>query len=259
MVLVAGAAILGALIGSFANVLIYRVPRRESIAFPASHCPQCNHEIRKRHNIPIVGWLILRGRCADCGARISPRYPLVEAIMAAAFGAIVWHWGLTWVSVLLLVFAVFTVVLAAIDFDVQRLPNPLVGTLAFATAVLLLVISWVYDDWEGLLRSLIAAAAIGLLYFVALVIYPKGLGFGDVKLAPVLGAIMGGFGWGAFAVGTFAGFLWGGVVGIGAMVVTRRTKNVRIPFGPWMLAGAWTGIVFGNAIWDWYLYDLMGL
>ena len=259
MALVIGAAILGALIGSFANVLIYRVPRGESIVFPTSHCPECGHEIRRRHNVPVVGWLVLRGKCADCGARISPRYPIVESIVALAFGAIVWHWGITWITALLLVFAVFSVVLAAIDLDVQRLPNPLVGALAIASAALLVVNAWATSDWPGLLRSVIAAAAVGLLYFVAFVIYPKGLGFGDVKLAPVLGAILGAFGWGAVVVGTFAGFLWGGVVGIAAMIATRRTRNVRIPFGPWMLAGAWTGILFGESVWDWYLHDLMGL
>lgn len=256
--LVVLALLLGLLWGSFANVVIYRVPAGMSIVTPRSRCPRCGTPIHARHNVPVVGWLWLRGRCASCHEPISPRYPLIELAMGLAFGLVVALSGLRWVTLVLLAFAFFSIVLAAIDFDVSRLPNVIVGSLAITTAVLIVAGSAATGAWGVALRSLLSALAVGALYLTAHLLYPKGLGLGDVKLAPVLGAILGLFGWGSVVVGTFAGFLWGAIVGVGVMVATKRARKVRIPFGPWMLAGAWTGVWWGQSLWDWYLGLVLG-
>jgi leader peptidase (prepilin peptidase)/N-methyltransferase len=179
--------------------------------------------------------------------------------MAVSYAAIVAVWGVTAASLLLIVFASFSIILAAIDIDVQRLPNVLVATLSCFVLGFVTVEAIVTGEWNNALRALIGAAAVGLLYGLAFVIYPKGLGFGDVKLAPALGAILGWFGWGELAVGTFAGFLWGAVFGAIVMASTKRLRDVRIPFGPWMLLGAWTGIFVGDAIGDWYTSVVIGI
>ena len=255
--LVGLAFVLGLSLGSFANVVIYRVPVGMSVVQPRSRCPQCGKPIRARHNAPVVSWLWLRGRCADCRAPISVRYPLVELSTGVAFGLIVAMSGLRWQTFLLLVFALFSIILAAIDLDVGRLPDAVVRPFAAVTAVVVVIGCGIDGTWAPTLRALIAATCIGLLYFIAYAVYPHGMGFGDVKLAPVLGATLGVFGWGAVVVGTFAGFLWGVLAGVVAMIVTRKIRKVRIPFGPWMFAGAWTGVVCGQQVWSWYLHTVL--
>ncbi|WP_291378278.1 A24 family peptidase [Demequina sp.] len=252
------AFVLGLLLGSFANVVIYRVPAGMSVVKPRSRCPQCETPIHARHNVPVLGWLWLRGKCASCREPISIRYPVVELTAGVAFALIVGLSGLRWVTLLLLVFAIFSIILAAIDLDVGRLPSAIVGPLAITTAVVIALGSGFTDSWGIALRALLGALAVGLLYLTAHLIYPSGLGFGDVQLAPVIGAILGVFGWGPVVVGTFAGFLWGALVGVVVMIATGRARKVRIPFGPWMLAGAWTGVIWGEPVWDWYLATMLG-
>jgi len=177
--------------------------------------------------------------------------------MGVAFAGIVAVTGLSWTTLLLLVLAVFSIILSAIDFDVQRLPNVLVLTFAVAAGVVIVAATITEDDWVQLVRALVGAGSLGLFYVIAFVIYPRGLGFGDVKLSPVLGGVLAYFGWHQLVVGAFAGFLWGALVGIGAMVVTRKVRRVRIPFGPWMFLGTWTGIIVGAMVGDWYLHHVL--
>ena len=251
------ALVVGLCVGSFANVVIYRVPAGLSVVSPGSHCPQCERPIRARHNVPVLGWLWLRGKCADCRAPISGRYPTVEFAVGVAFALVVCVSGVRWETLLLLVVAGFSAILAAIDLDVHRLPDAVVGPFAAVIVAVIVPACAVTGAWGASVRALIGAATVGALYFAAFLLYPKGLGFGDVKLAPVLGAVLGVFGWGPLVVGTFAGFLWGAIVGGAVMVATKRARGVRIPFGPWMLAGAWTGIVAGGPVWDWYLGTML--
>jgi leader peptidase (prepilin peptidase)/N-methyltransferase len=247
------AALVGLGLGSFANVVIYRIPAGESVVQPRSACPQCGHVIRNRHNIPVLSWLWLRRKCADCGAPISARYPLVELGTALAFVLVVGLNGLQWSTLLLLVLAYMSIILTAVDVDVQRLPDRIVGPFAIAVAGAILLISAIESSWSDALRALIGAALLGAIYFAAWFAYPKGMGFGDVKLAPVLGATLAFLGWPQLAVGGFFAFLWGAIAGIVVMVVSKRVKQVKIPFGPWIFAGAWTGIIIGQAVSDWYL------
>ncbi len=269
---VTGAGALGLAIGSFLNVVAGRVPRGESVVAPASACPACGHRIRPHDNVPVLSWFVLRGRCRDCGAAISPRYPIVEAVTGALFLLVALHfgpavasapdtrgaWGSALVLVAFLALAGFGVALAAIDLDVHRLPNALVYPLAASGAILLTTAALLGGDAAPLLRAVAGAIALGAVYLVIAFVRPGGMGAGDVKLAVALGLFLGWAGWGALAVGFIAAFGLGAVVG-GLLIALRRVdRRGGIPFGPWMIAGAWIGVAFGDPLAAGYL-SLFGL
>ncbi|GAA4924356.1 prepilin peptidase [Actinoplanes utahensis] len=242
-------ALLGLAIGSFLNVVIHRVPRDESLVAPGSHCPECGNPVRARHNVPVLGWLMLRGRCADCGTRISARYPLVEAGTAILFAAVAARFGWSWELPAYLYLAAIAIALAMIDLDVMRLPDKIVLPSYGVAAALLVPVSLTAGDPADLLRGLTAAVVLYVLYRVLAV---WGMGGGDVKLAPLLGFYLGWLGWSAVAVGAFAGFLLGGLVG-GALLASKpASRKSRIPFGPYMLAGAFLAVFAAAPLADWY-------
>ena len=245
--------LVGVLIGSFLNVVIWRVPRGESIVRPPSHCPSCDRPIAPRDNIPVLSWLLLRGRCRHCGARISARYPLVELLTAAVWVALALRIGLSADLPAFLYLGAIGVALALIDIDVKRLPNAIVLPSYPVLAVLLLVAAAVDDRWGDLLRAVAGGAILYAVYFLLVLVYPRGMGFGDVKLAGLLGAALAWLGWGELAVGGFAAFLFGGVFGLLLMVVRRAGRRSQIPFGPWMLLGAFVAVLWGGALADLYL------
>ncbi|WP_349902542.1 prepilin peptidase [Parafrigoribacterium humi] len=261
------AGFLGLVIGSFLNVVVYRVPLRHSIVSPASACPECGHPIRWYDNIPVASWLVLRGRCRDCGGRISARYPLVELATALFFVLVallflppvlgttsgVTMGALTLVLLAFLYFAAISVALALIDLDVHRLPNTIVLPAYLVATVLLVASATLSGDYGGLVRAAIGGAALGIAYLLMAVVAPGGMGFGDVKLAGVLGIFLGWIGWGALVVGAIAAFLLGGIFGIILILARRGGRKTAIPFGPWMLLGAWSGIAAGGPIWALYL------
>ncbi|MEZ0449648.1 prepilin peptidase [Cellulomonas sp. ICMP 17802] len=254
--LVVVAGIVGLAIGSFLNVVIWRVPRGESVAHPPSACPRCGHAIRSRDNVPVLSWLLLRGRCRDCGNPISARYPIVEAATGVLFAATAWWTGPSWVLPALLYLVAISVALALIDLDTKRLPNAIVLPSYPVAFALLTLASWNpggTPDWAALVRALIGAAVLYAIYLVTVVVYPAGMGFGDVKLAGVLGLYLGWFGWGALFVGWFSAFLFGGIFSVALLFSGRAGRKSGIPFGPWMLLGAAVGIVLGEALWSWYL------
>jgi leader peptidase (prepilin peptidase)/N-methyltransferase len=254
--LVGTSTVLGLLIGSFLNVVVWRVPRGESVVSPPSACPRCGHRIRARDNVPVVSWLLLRGRCRDCGAPISARYPLVEAGTGVLFGLTAAFTGPSWVLPALLYLAAVAVALTLIDLDVNRLPDAIVLPSYGVAAVLLLLADLAPDgslDVAALVRALVGAAGMFAFYFVLAVARPGGVGVGDVKLAGLLGLYLGWFGWGALAVGAFGAFVIGGVFSVGLMIARRAGRKSRVPFGPWMFAGAILGIVAGESLWTAYL------
>jgi leader peptidase (prepilin peptidase)/N-methyltransferase len=243
--------LLGLAVGSFLNVVIHRVPLGESLVRPGSHCPDCGHEIRNRHNVPVLGWLLLRGRCADCRTPISVRYPLVEAGTAALFVAVAAKFGLSWELPAYLYLAAVAIALAAIDLDVMRLPDKIVLP-SYGVAPLLLVPAAIAEhSLHAATRGLIAAAVLYAFYWI-LAVLPKGMGGGDVRLAPLLGLYLGWLGWSSVAVGAFAGFLLGGIVGAALMLARRANRKTRIPFGPYMLAGAFLAVFAAAPIAHWY-------
>jgi leader peptidase (prepilin peptidase) / N-methyltransferase len=266
--------VFGAMIGSFLNVVVWRVPRGESLSHPASHCPHCDHPIRPWDNIPVVSWLVLRARCRDCGAPISSRYPLVELGTALFFAAVAW-WALSsgdlgspGVDASLIAFALaliaylylaaISIALTLIDIDTQRLPNAIVVPAYGVGAVLLTASALIGGNPGALLTAAISMVGLFALYLVFTLVYPNGMGFGDVKLAGVLGLFLGYLGWGQLAVGAFGAFVLGGVFSVVLLIAQRAGRKTRIPFGPWMLAGAWVGIFIGEQLSTWYL-GLFGL
>lgn len=245
--------LLGLAIGSFLNVVIWRVPRGESVVHPPSACPRCGRAIAARDNVPVLSWLVLRGRCRGCGEPISVRYPLVETATGVLFLLTLWWQGVTAALPAFLFLAAIAVALTMIDLDHHRLPDRIV-LLAYPVALALLAVaSWASDDWTALLRAVVGAAILFGLYLILLVAYPAGMGFGDVKLAGVLGLYLGWSGWGALIVGGFAAFLFGGVFAILLLISRRAGRRTGIPFGPWMLLGAGVGVVVGQQLWVGYL------
>lgn len=266
------AGVIGLAIGSFLNVVAYRVPARMSIVHPASACPGCGHPIRRRDNVPLLSWMMLGGRCRDCRTPISARYPLVEALTAAMFVAVALLFSGPIASAVgtaaviaavlqLLAFcylAAISVALSAIDLDVRRLPNVIVLP-SYLVAVALLVPSALLAGTPGVLVPAAAGMLASLLFYGILwFVAPGGMGFGDVKLAGLLGIYLGYLGWAQLLVGVGAAFVLGGLYGLVLIIIRRAGRKSKVPFGPWMFAGAWIGIVAGAQIAHGYL-DLFGL
>jgi leader peptidase (prepilin peptidase)/N-methyltransferase len=250
------AAIFGLLIGSFLNVVIYRVPAGETL-MGRSHCPKCGHMIRGFDNVPVLSWLILRGKCRDCKAPISLRYPTIEFLHAASWVALVATMIDTPSAPLLplyLFFASVSIALAMIDFDTMRLPNVIVYPTFIITLVYLTVLAVMSGDYGTLLRAVLGGAVLFGGYFAMWYLTGgRGLGFGDVKLAAVLGMLLAWHGWGSIAVGTFSAFVVGGLP-IGLLMVLGILKRGRqIPFGPMLLVGTWVGLFFGESLWASYM------
>ena len=256
--LVAGCALLGLLIGSFLNVVVHRVPLGQSVVSPPSACPVCQTRIGPRDNVPVLSWLALRGRCRHCRTGISARYPLVEAGTAALFGLTAWWAGPVWHLLAYLYLAAVAVALALIDLDVHRLPDALVLPSYPVLAVLLVGASALEGEWGAVLRAAVGAAALFAFYYALAVVKPGGMGFGDVKLAGVLGMALAWHGWAALVVGAFAGFLTGGLLGLALVAARRAGRRSQLPFGPFMLLGAALGLGVGDVVAGWYL-GLLGL
>ena len=240
------AALFGAILGSFFNVVIHRLPRGESLLKPGSRCPECGEAIKPWHNIPIVGWLMLRGKCANCGEPISPRYPLVEALTAALFALVVIVIGAEKEAWLGLALVAFLVPLTFIDLDHRILPNKITGPAAIVAVILVLVIK--PDD---IVEHLIAGAAGAGFFLVAVLAYPRGMGVGDVKLAGVLGLFLGREVGAAILIALLSGTVISSV--ILARKGVKEGRKTAIPFGPFLALGGLVGLLVGDEIVDWYL------
>lgn len=245
--------VLGLLVGSFLNVVIWRVPRGESVVTPPSACPRCGTRILARDNVPVLGWLVLRGRCRTCREPISARYPLVELATGLLFAGTALWTGLSWTLPAYLYLAAVSVALALIDLDTRRLPNAIVLPSYGVVAVLLAVAAWGHGDPAPFGRAALGGAALYGFYFLLMVAHSRGMGFGDVKLAGVLGLYLGWVGWDALVVGAFTAFLLGGIAGAVLMATGRATRKTGVPFGPFMLLGAAIGLTLGPRIADAYV------
>jgi leader peptidase (prepilin peptidase) / N-methyltransferase len=255
------AGMLGLAVGSFANVVIHRVPRRESVVSPGSRCPSCGAPIAWRDNIPLFGWLLLRGRCRSCRASIPVRYPLVELGMGLLWFLVALRLAsadLGWAIPAYLVLAFVCLVLAVIDASTRLLPNRITYPAFPAVLGLLLVASVGLGDLGRLGRGLAAAVALGGFFLLLALISPGGMGLGDVKLAPTLGLALGWLSWGTVAVGVFAGFLLGGLAGLAGILVLGLSRKSLLPFGPWLVTGALLGVLAGGEVAAWYARALTG-
>lgn len=250
--------LVGLAIGSFLNVVVWRVPRGESVVRPPSACPACGTAIRPRDNVPVAGWLLLRGRCRDCSERISPRYPLVELATGALFAVMALRLGYDPVLPAFLYLAAVGLALALIDLDTKRLPDVLTLPSYPVAALLLGLGALLGSDSGELVRALLGGAAMYAVYFALHFAHPAGMGFGDVKLAGVLGMYTAWFGWGAWTVGLFLGFFLGGVFGIVLVLLGRGGRKTKVPYGPFMLLGVLVAVLVGTRLAQGYL-DLTGV
>lgn len=248
MVLVAVAALLGGLIvGSFLNVVAWRLPRGESLSHPGSHCPRCDAPVKPYDNVPVVSWLALRGRCRACGEPISRRYPLVELGTGLLWAAVVLaRWDDAGAIVRGILLVTFLVPITLIDLDLRLIPNKL--TLPAAVLAIAAIVAL---DLDFLVEALVAGAAAGGFFLVAALAYPRGMGMGDVKLAGVMGLYLGRAVGPAVFIALIAGVL------AGAAIIRRKGRvegrKTAVPFGPFLALGAVISLFAGDALVDAYL------
>jgi leader peptidase (prepilin peptidase)/N-methyltransferase len=241
---IAAAAAAGAVIGSFLNVVVHRVPAGESLVSPGSHCPECGAPIKPYDNVPVVSWIVLRGRCRSCGASISPRYPLVELITAVAFAAVVAVRGFDNDLALELPFVATLIALAAIDLDHKLLPNVIVYPMAAYGVIATLLV-----DQGDLVENLIAGAGAFTFLLIAVIAYPRGMGMGDVKLAGAMGLYLGL----SVIPAMLVAFLTGSIVGV--VIIAREGAAGRkkaVPFGVFLALGGLVAVLAGPELIDLY-------
>jgi leader peptidase (prepilin peptidase) / N-methyltransferase len=240
------AAVMGAVLGSFLNVVAYRLPRGESLARPRSRCPRCETPIRPYDNVPVLSWLALRGRCRSCMGAIPWRYPLVEAVTGLLCALVVLDKGIDEDALLGLALVLLLIPVTLIDLDHRIIPNRLMLIGAVVAPALVL-----YAEPDALPEHLIAAVAAGGFFLVALLAYPRGMGMGDVKLAAVLGLFLGRAVGPALFVALVSGTL------VGAVVIARKGaaegRKTAVPFGPFLALGGVVALFAGDAMVDWYL------
>jgi leader peptidase (prepilin peptidase)/N-methyltransferase len=244
MALTLTTGLLGALIGSFLNVVAHRLPRSESLVTPASHCPSCDAPVRPWDNVPVLSWLLLRGKCRNCGVRISPRYPIVELLTAGAFAAVVAVNGFDDDLLLELPFVAALIALAAIDLDHRLLPNKIVYPLAAYGVLATLLV-----DRADLAENLVAGAGAFTFLFLAVLAYPRGMGMGDVKLAGAMGIYLGL----SVIPALLIAFLAGSVVGL--TMIAREGASARkkaVPFGVFLALGGIVAVLAGPELIELY-------
>ena len=241
----------GLAIGSFMTVVVDRVPKGESIVAPRSRCPSCGSEIAARDNVPVLSWLILRGRCRSCGEPISAVYPLIELTTAACIVGAVVAFDRVWVGVMMAALLAMMPAISVIDIRHHIIPNRMMYP-ALVIFPVLIVIGWLLHAGIDPLRALVGALLFGGgLLLVALV--SRGMGMGDVKLAAVIGMVMGSVGLRYVGVAAGAAIVLGGVGGLVALMLGRGRKSA-IPFGPYLAAGAVVAAFFGESLSSWYLH-----
>jgi leader peptidase (prepilin peptidase)/N-methyltransferase len=246
VIAVIAAALGGLLVGSFLNVIAHRLPRGESLVHPRSRCPGCGTQLRAIDNVPVISWLVLRGRCHHCGASISARYPIVELLTGALYIAVVASQDDAVRIVLGLLLVTALVPITLIDLELRIIPNVITGPAALAAIVAIAAL-----DTDFLPEALIAGAAGGGFFLVAAILYPRGMGMGDVKLAGMLGLYLGR----AVAPAIFIALIAGVVVG--AAVIARKGakegRKTAVPFGPFLALGGVIAFFAGADLVDAYL------
>ncbi len=243
----------GLIVGSFANVCIHRLPKNESVVSPASHCPSCGRPIRFWDNIPLISYLVLRGRCRACGVPISPRYPAVEALNGFLYLLAALRFGGTPATFFYFIFITAMVVITFIDYDFQIIPDEItlpgipIGLLA---GWLILPDPFYRLAGLGLTGSLIGAATGFLLYYSIAFLSRGGMGGGDIKMMAMVGAVLG---WKGVLLTTFLASLTGSAAGLYLVVFKGKGRKSRVPFGPFLAAGAVVSLLTGQDVIFWYI------
>lgn len=244
------AALFGAVVGSFLNVVIHRLPRGESIVFPPSRCPRCGARIRAKDNVPLLGYLLLGGRCRDCSEPIGPRYPLVEGLMAALTAGLWLRYGFSASLGVYFVFLAGLVAVTFIDIDHKIIPDSLSlgGMVVGFLGSLLTPVGWA-DSLLGILLGLGVLLAVALGYYA--VTRREGMGLGDVKLLAAIGAFLG---WQAVLFTVFVSSVVGSVTGLTLMKARGGSLHLEVPFGPFLALGACLYVFAGPQLIDWYFH-----
>jgi leader peptidase (prepilin peptidase)/N-methyltransferase len=237
-------------VGSFLNVVAYRLPRHESLVTPGSHCTSCGTAVKPYDNIPVLGWLLLRGHCRSCRASISARYPLVEALTAVLAVAVVLAKHSAHDIALGLAFVAVLVPVALIDIESRIIPNKITLPAGLAAVAIGLI-----TRPAGVPEQLIAGAAAGAFLLFFALAYPRGMGMGDVKLAAVMGLFLGR----SVAVAVLSGVLIGAIAGgfVMARLGVEKGRKTAVPFGPFLAIGGIIGLLAGPAIVHWYLHTMV--
>lgn len=249
MVTAALAFLLGLVWGSFGNVLIHRLPRRQSVVLPPSHCPSCGAPLRWYHNVPLLSYLALRGRCAFCRARISPRYPLVEAATGLLFAASALAFGPSLAAGAAALFSLLLLTLGLIDLEHQILPDRLTYPGIFLGLAASFFVPWTSPPASfagAALGALLPALLIGAYALFGI----EAMGWGDVKLLAMVGAFLG---WKGLLLTLLLGAFAGTVVGGLYLYATGKGRKTPLPFGTFLSAAALVALFFGPALWAWYL------
>jgi len=245
--------IVGLMVGSFSNVCVYRIPRGESVVFPSSHCPRCNHDIAWYDNIPLLSWFILGRKCRHCSCHISARYPLLEVLMGMSWAWLAFYYGFNPVLLQAIVLISLLWILTLIDLETGLLPN----ALTFPGILAGLLFAW----WFGAFIDAVIGAIAGysVFWLVAkvflLVTGKEGMGYGDFKLLAMLGAFMG---WQALPFIVFVSSFVGAIVGIGYLKLANKDRHAEIPFGPYLAFAGMVWFVWGESFLQWYMPLIMG-
>jgi len=259
----AGAAallgVLGLVVGSFDNVVVFRAPEGRSVVAPPSACPKCGARIRPYDNVPVLSWALLRGHCRDCGAPISARYPVVELFVGLVFMGIGWRFGVSWTGAGEALLAAGLVALGLIDFDHMLLPRKVVYATLVAVAAVFVAGAAAGGQWRRLLVALACAAVPWALFFALNYFAPHALGFGDVRLAFLMGFGLGWLGAAYAFLGFLLASLFGALVGAGLMVAGKAGRRTPVPFGTFLAAGALLTVLAGAPIVHWYQSGLAAL
>ena len=251
-ILAGASGLVGLVVGSFLNVVVHRVPRKESVVKPRSRCPGCGNQLSPTDNIPVLSWLMLRGKCRSCGEPISARYPLIELLTAVLFATTAIRLGANWALPAFLVVVAGLIAISAVDLERFIVPNRILYPTLFIAAPLLVLAAALEDDWAGVRTAAIGGVMAWGLLLVIHLISPRGMGFGDVRLAGLIGMTLGWLSVGHVLVGLFLGFLTASVVGVSLIFLKLKGRKDKVPFGPFLATGAYLAILFGDPIIAWY-------
>lgn len=240
-------------IGSFLNVCIYRIPREESIVFPGSHCPECGTTIKPYDLIPVVSWMILRGKCRSCGTAISVRYPAVELLTGALVALVYVQSGLTIHFILVSLLTLLLIVLTFIDLDHQIIPDGL-NLLIAVGGLVSLALGRISGNGLTIGQAALGVFIGGGFFLVIAIVSNGGMGGGDIKLMAALGLW---FGWQGILLVMFLSFMIGGIVSVGLLIARKAGRKQMVPFGPFIAIGAYLTAVFGNQIINWYFTQFL--
>jgi len=242
--------ILGLIVGSFSNVCIYRIPKNESIIFPASHCPKCNSPIKPVDNIPLISYILLKGRCRNCKSKISIQYPVVELLTGLIYLIISLIYGLSVQTLIYIILSSALIIIAFIDLNEEIVPD----VISLPGIVIGFIISFFVTYISFINSALGILAGGGIILIIGLagsVIFKKeAMGGGDVKLAAMIGAFLG---WKYIIVSLFLGFFLGAVTGIILILSKIKSREDLVPFGPFIVLGSFVTILWGEKIISWYL------